>query len=57
MDTKVPTAEPRLSFVEEGRRRLTLEAMDDIDHGRVMKHQAVQAWADGLRENYLKTGR
>jgi predicted transcriptional regulator len=33
---------------EEERRRLTLEALDDVDAGRVMDHQAVQAWADSL---------
>jgi predicted transcriptional regulator len=25
-----------------------LEALDDVDAGRVMDHQAVQAWADSL---------
>ncbi len=33
---------------EEERRALTLEALDDVDHGRVIDHQAVQAWADSL---------
>lgn len=33
---------------EEERRRLTLEAMADVDEGRVIDHQAVQAWADSL---------
>lgn len=33
---------------EEERRRLTLEALDDVDAGRVIDHQAVQAWADSL---------
>lgn len=33
---------------EEERRRLTLEALADVDAGRVIDHQAVQAWADGL---------
>jgi predicted transcriptional regulator len=33
---------------EEERRRLTLEALADIDTGRVIDHQAVQAWADSL---------
>jgi predicted transcriptional regulator len=33
---------------EEERQRLTLEALDDVDAGRVINHQAVQAWADSL---------
>jgi len=33
---------------EEERRRLTLEALDDVDTGDVIDHQAVQAWADSL---------
>jgi len=33
---------------EEERRRLTLEALDDVDTGGIIDHQAVQAWADSL---------
>ena len=33
---------------EEERRRLTLEALADVDAGKVIDHQAVQAWADSL---------
>ena len=33
---------------EEERRRLTLEALDDVDSGRVIDHKAVQAWVDSL---------
>jgi predicted transcriptional regulator len=33
---------------EEERRRLTLEALADVDAGRVLDHQAVQAWAANL---------
>lgn len=33
---------------EEERQRLTLEALEDVDAGRVIDHQAVQAWADSL---------
>jgi predicted transcriptional regulator len=33
---------------EEERRRLTLEALADVDAGRVIDHQAVAAWADSL---------
>lgn len=33
---------------EEERSRLTQEALADVDVGRVIDHQAVQAWADSL---------
>jgi predicted transcriptional regulator len=33
---------------EEERTRLTHEALADVDAGRVINHQAVQAWADSL---------
>ena len=33
---------------EEERSRLTREALGDVDAGRVITHQAVQAWADSL---------
>lgn len=33
---------------EEERDRLTQEALVDVDEGRVVDHQAVQAWADSL---------
>jgi len=33
---------------EEQRRRLTQEALADVDAGQVIDHQAVQAWADSL---------
>ena len=33
---------------EEERRRLTLEALEDVDAGRLIDHQAVQAWAASL---------
>jgi len=33
---------------EEERRRLMLEALADVDAGRVIDHQAVAAWADSL---------
>jgi len=33
---------------EDERSRLTREAMDDVDSGRVIDHQSVQAWADSL---------
>ena len=34
--------------LEEERRLLTLEALADVDAGRVISHRAVQAWADSL---------
>ncbi|MDP2819105.1 MAG: ribbon-helix-helix domain-containing protein [Polaromonas sp.] len=33
---------------EEERSRLTLEALADVDAGRLLDHLAVQAWADSL---------
>ena len=33
---------------EEERRLLTLEALQDVDAGRLIDHQAVQAWAASL---------
>jgi predicted transcriptional regulator len=33
---------------EEERSRMTRAALDDVDAGRVIDHQAVQAWADSL---------
>jgi predicted transcriptional regulator len=33
---------------EEERSRLTREALEDVDAGRVIDHQAVQAWAESL---------
>lgn len=33
---------------EEERSRLTREALDDVDAGSVIDHQAVQAWAESL---------
>jgi predicted transcriptional regulator len=33
---------------EEERRRLTLEALADVDAGYVIDHHAVQAWANSL---------
>jgi len=36
---------------EEERRRLTIEALADVDAGLVIDHQSVQAWADSLESN------
>jgi predicted transcriptional regulator len=33
---------------EEERRRLTFEALADVDAGLVIDHQSVQAWTDSL---------
>jgi len=33
---------------KEERRRLTLEALADVDAGNVIDHQAIQTWADSL---------
>lgn len=33
---------------EEERSRLTREALADVDTGRILDHQAVQAWTDSL---------
>ena len=35
-------------YQEELRRRMTLDAMADVDAGQVVDHQSVQAWADSL---------
>jgi predicted transcriptional regulator len=33
---------------EEERQRLAIEAISDVDAGRVIDHQAVQEWAESL---------
>ena len=33
---------------EEDRQRLTLEALEDVDAGRVIAHEAVKEWAASL---------
>lgn len=33
---------------EEERHKLTLEALDDVDAGRLVDHEDVQAWAGSL---------
>jgi len=53
-DTKAITAHiPMPAYVdqEEERSRLTREALADVDAGRVIDHQAVQAWADSKPES------
>ena len=39
---------------EEECNRLTREALVDVDAGRVIDHQAVQAWADSLDTDQLQ---
>lgn len=34
--------------LEDERRKLTLEALADVDAGRVVDHEAMTAWAAGL---------
>lgn len=36
---------------EEERRRVTLEALADVDAGHLIDHRAVQAWADSLDDD------
>ena len=33
---------------EEERHRMTLQALDDVDAGRLIDHQTILAWADSL---------
>lgn len=33
---------------EEERHRMTLQALEDVDAGRVIDHRAITAWADSL---------
>jgi predicted transcriptional regulator len=33
---------------EEERHQMTLEALKEVDAGRVIDHQAIQVWADSL---------
>ena len=48
MTTKVP---PACIDQEEEHRRLTMEALADVDAGQVIDHQAVKAWADSLESD------
>lgn len=34
--------------LEEERHRLTLEALDDVEAGRLIDHASMRAWADSL---------
>lgn len=48
MEIKMPTAHVPLSLIREKRRRLTLEALADVDEGRVVDHRSIQAWANSF---------
>jgi predicted transcriptional regulator len=37
---------------EEERHRLTLEALADVDAGRLIDQQSIQAWADSLSSDH-----
>jgi predicted transcriptional regulator len=41
-----PMASPRPRHMELERTRLTREALDDVDAGRLVEHADVEAWAD-----------
>ena len=40
-------------FMEEKRHLMTLEALDDVDNGRLISHQAVMEWAASLSTEQL----
>ncbi|MGO4138282.1 hypothetical protein ACEQ6A_27525 [Rhizobium brockwellii] len=48
METKVPLANIPLSLTREKTRRLTLEALADVDEGNAVDHRSVRARADSL---------
>lgn len=46
--TKAPATHVPPSPAVEERHGMTLEALADVDAGRVIDHQAIQAWASDL---------
>jgi len=34
--------------LEEKRHRMTLEALADVEHGRMLDHAEIEGWAEGL---------
>ncbi|KAA8596562.1 CopG family ribbon-helix-helix protein [Vibrio sp. 10N.261.49.A5] len=40
--------------MEEERYKLTIEALADVDNGRVIDHRSVQAWAESLGSESTK---
>ena len=45
-ETKVQA--PRAPLAPDELHRMTLEALEDVDAGRLIDHQAIQAWSDSL---------
>jgi predicted transcriptional regulator len=43
--------------LEEKRHRLTLEALADVDAGRMLEHAEVERWVEGLSERPRKRAR
>jgi len=37
--------------LEEERHKMTLQALDDVDTGKVIDHQSMQAWAESLNSS------
>ncbi|MBY3221609.1 hypothetical protein RWK44_01570 [Rhizobium sp. 25PS6] len=48
MGTNLPATHIPLPPAQKQRRRMTLEAMADVDEGNAVDHRSVQAWADSL---------
>ncbi|EJC83526.1 LOW QUALITY PROTEIN: hypothetical protein Rleg4DRAFT_5293 [Rhizobium leguminosarum bv. trifolii WSM2297] len=47
MEARAPTAHVSLPLAQK-RRRLTVEALADVNDGNTLDYRAVQAWADSL---------
>ncbi|WP_204347132.1 hypothetical protein [Rhizobium laguerreae] len=48
MGTNLPVTHVPLPPAQKQRRRLTLEALADVDEGNAVDQRSVQAWADSL---------
>ena len=49
METKTPSSHaPTPSLDKIDHYKLILEALDDVDHGRIISHQDVKTWAHSL---------
>ncbi len=46
-----PEGQAEKPVSEQERSRLTREALADVDEGRVIDHQTLQAWAESLSES------
>ncbi|WP_207063037.1 hypothetical protein [Rhizobium leguminosarum] len=44
----MPATHVPLPPAQKQRRRLTLEALAEVDEGNAVDHQSVEAWADSL---------